>query len=261
MRLATRIGVIAVLIMSCVLSPGIGARAAELSGTPEELKDYLRSEVRTVTIRKKAEEMAYTDVAKITLSISTEARNLADAIQGTDSLRQSIFRELVESGIGEDSIHSSRYSASPQYGWFGDRPNSFEVVNSLVVTIDQQSEFQRVAAIADRNTSVSFAGVEFEHSEKEAYEDKVRDMAVEKVLAEQRFFEQRLGLKLSPVSFEYSDVNALPDTYGVLEEVIVTANRASSSGYRPRAPNPTFDEINYEVSVAVTFEVTGQNRQ
>lgn len=230
--------------------------SAELSGTPEELRGYLRSETRTVTISDTAVEVAYSDVAKITLIVTTKAKTLASAMKQNNDLRDSISRRLIESGISSGDIQSSKYSASPQFGWFGDSPNSFEVVNSLVVTVDEEPKFRRVAEISDESDSVAFGGVEFENSEEDAYEDKVRDKAVDAVLSDRDYFETKLGLKLQPVSFTFSDVHAAEfDRYRDIEEIVVTGTKAGSFSSAPAQAPSSFDEVEYRVSVTVTFEV------
>lgn len=234
--------------------------AAELSGTPEELRGYLRSETRTVTISDDATDVAYSDLAKITLIVTTKAKTLASAMKQNNDLRDSVAQQLTNSGISPDDIQSSKYSASPQFGWFGKSPSSFEVVNSLVVTVSEEALFRRVAEISDQSDAIIFGGVEFEHSEKEKYEDIVRDKAVDAVLNDRAYFETKLGLKLQPVSFTFSNVRAAEfDRYRGIEEIVVTGARlASVSGESAAAPS-SFDEVEYRVSVTVTFEVEQSN--
>ena len=244
----------AMALVAVSLSPSAGS--AELSGSPDELREYLRSETRTVTIRDEATETAYTDVAEITLVVTTEARTLASAMEQDNSLKESVFNKLVASGIDADDIQSSKYSASPQFGWFGDTPNSFEVVNTLTVTVAEDSLFRRVAEISDSDKAIRFAGAKFEHSKKDEFEDRVRDKAVNAVLSDKEYFENKLGLRLTPVAFNFSDVFA--DQYGgfgVLEEVVVTAQRSASIAPAARAPASSFDEVEYRVSVSITFAV------
>lgn len=246
------------LLGLAVLSVGSIAMAAELRGTPEELRGYLQSETRTVTLRSEATETAYSDVAKVTLIISSKAKDLATAMKENNALRDSITNTLIGGDIEADDIKSSKYSASPQFGWFGNRPSSFEVVKTLIVTVSSDESFRRVAEVADRNDDVRFAGAEFEHSEKELYEIKVRDKALEQILKDQAYFEQKLGLELSPVAFNYSDVHAADNSrFGILEEIIVTGSRAKMSDMSTAAAPPpsNFDEIEYRVSVAVTFAI------
>ena len=236
------------------------AGATELTGSPQELQQYLQSKTRAVTIRDVATETAYTDVAKITLIVSTEDKSLAESLAANASTRERVRLQLIDAGIDPDKVNSARYSASQQYGWFGKKPSSFEVVNSLQVEVDSENHFQRVAEIADREDTIRFGGVEFEHSEEQQYKHKVREKAMEKVLADAAYFEAKLGLTLSPVGFQFSDVGIDPRSGAVLDEIVVEANRATGARHRlsaaPPLPSPTFDEVSYRVSVQVTFEIS-----
>lgn len=232
------------------------ALATELTGTPDELRNYLRADVRTVSLHEEATEKAYSDIANVTLIVKTEARDLESAMEANKNMRQTVIGELRRAGVAEDDIKSAKYSASPQFGWFGDEPSKYEVVNSLTVKIDSEAEFHAAAGIADNNESVKFGSVEFEHSEKEAYEDKVRDKALQAVLDNADYFKERLGMELRPVAFGYSDVYSQPGRVQ-LEQNMLAASRAPSSIPLKAAAGPGtgFDEIEYRVSVSVTFEI------
>ena len=241
--------------MALVLLASQAAGATELTGTPEELKAFLQSQVRTIVLRDDAEEIGSNDIAKITLVIRTKERDLSRSLDANNRKREAIATQLLELGLEQDDIKSSKYSASPQYGWFGSKPSSYEVVNTLVASVDRPTLFQGVAAIADNDDDVSFGGVEFEHSEKELFEKKVRDKAVDKILEQASYFEDKLGLKLTAVSFSYGDVfqRAQPRMQ-MIEEIVVTGARSDSAPAKALQV-PDFDEVTYRTNVAVTFEV------
>jgi len=233
--------------------------ATEVSGNPEELKQFLRSDVRTVSLQNNANETAYTDIAKITLVVVTKEKLLSESINENTQLRADLTRRLIESGISPESIRSSKYSASPQYRWFGKSPANFEVVNSVVVEVDSEAQFLEVSSQADASDAISFGGVVFELKDEQAFENQVRDKAMQAVLADAAYFEERLGLSLKPVAFSYSPVNRRNrGNFGAIEEIIVTASRAKSESSEPPAPRTTFDEVQFSVSVQVTFEVVRQ---
>ena len=235
----------------------LSAAATEITGSPEELTEYLRSDVRTVSLQKRLTETAYTDIARITLVVSTKEKQLSSAISENTRLRETMMRSLVAAGIPAEKIKSSKYSASPQYGWFGRSPSSFDVVNSLVIEVSSENEFLTVSELADAEESVSFGGVDFELGDEVGFEDQVREKALERVLSDAAFFEERLGLKLEPVAFSYSPIDrqGRNRNSGFIEEIIVTGSRGSSAASAPALPAPTFDEVEYTVSVQVTFEV------
>jgi len=248
------------VVVTVWLLTSVGAaNATELSGTPEELTRYLQTGTRTVTLHDEATEKAYTDIAIVKLVVTTQARALALSMRENNELREAIRKELVALGVAADKIQSSKYSASPQYGWFGRKPASFTVVNSLVVTVDSDALFRGVAAVADSREEVAFAGVEFEHSEKEGSEQIVRDKALQAVMQNKDYFAKELGLVLTPVQFSFSDVYAdSPGRYAAVEEMVVTARRMESKGVSASAPVavPSFNEVTYRASVSVTFAIS-----
>ncbi|MEM9335260.1 MAG: SIMPL domain-containing protein [Pseudomonadota bacterium] len=234
----------------------VPASATELTGTPEELRAFLQSQVRTIVLRDDAEEVGSNDIAKITLVIRTQERELSLSLEANNRKREAVAAALAALGLDADDIKSSKYSASPQFGWFGSKPNNFEVVNKLVASVDNPTLFQEVAKIADGDDDISFGGVEFEHSEEDAFEQKVRDKAVDKILEQARYFEQKLGLRLKAVSFNYGNVlRARSDGFQYLEEVVMTGSRLQSATPEPAVSVPTFDEVVYRASASVTFEV------
>lgn len=247
-------------LLTVLLLLSIDASATELSGDPEELRQFLQAQTRTVTLHAQAEETAYTDVAKVTLVVTTEKKELAESLQANSDLRETIRTRLVALGVPNDKINSSKYSASPQYGWFGKKPTSFTVVNKLEVTVESDRLFQAVAELADSDEQISFGGVKFEHSQKEAYEDKVRDQALQDVMRDREYFANELGLQLQPVQFAYGDVRSTePARFGI-EEIGMTAKRVElADSYSPAAPPPSFNEVRYQVSVSVVFAVTAEN--
>ncbi len=244
-----------VLIAISLVSMAANA-APELRGNPQELEQYLQSGTRTVSIRKTATETAYTDRARISLVVTTRDRLLAEAIRMNQEKRRSTIRDFVDGGISIDEIRSSKFSTSPQFGWFGSKPNSFEVVNTIIVTVESEKQFQLVAAMADQHKEISFSRTEFEHSLKEEFEKKVRQQAMDHVMEERGFYESRLDLVLKPVAFSTSEIR--PERMRrqpVLEQMVLTA-RSTEADAGQIADVAGFDEVKYMASVVVVFEVT-----
>jgi len=230
--------------------------APQLSGNPQELKRYLQSRTDRVTIQKTATETAYTDRAKISLTVTTNHKLLAEAMRLNQSLRTATVREFTAAGIPPDAIHTSRFSTSPRYGWFGKEPNSFKVINTITVTAENAQQFQAVAEVADQHREIRFARTEFEHSRKEEFQKMVRQKAMDRIMEERHFYEQRLGLRLSPVRFQVADVMPhSPRFQPPVEEVVVTAHKQGGANEQIEQQAAGFDEIEYRASVAVVFHI------
>lgn len=232
----------------------------EIKGNPAELEKFLKPEVPTVILKAKAEEKAYTDTAIISLVVTTENKLMAEAIKQNTNLRTGIMSTLVQAGIKADKIQSSKFSSSPQFGWFGSKPSSYEVVNRLAITIDDGKFMTDIANIADSHSEVELVDTQFEHSKAEAYTEKAKQKALEKILKEKSIYEKSLGVTLIAVDIIDTNVNQHgTDGAYALEEIVVTGarmskSRSTSSNYSAPAVR-TFDEINYKAEVGVLFKV------
>jgi uncharacterized protein YggE len=140
-------------------------------------------------------------------------------------------------------------------------PNSYEVINRLNVEVADERQVTIVTAAASPSSDVSIGVISFEYSKQRELEEQVRRSAFDDALAKKSFYEQRLGAKLVPTEFSFSDLSA-HSTPGAmaLEEIVVTGSRRSAS--EPYASNavpapPSFDEKEYEVTASVTFAIEG----
>jgi uncharacterized protein YggE len=235
--------------------------APELKGTPKELSDFLERPAPTVSIEGRAEDSAYSDIAKITLIVSTESKLLSAALTANSSLRARITKEFLAAGITAENINTSKFSTSPQFGWFGNKPKSYEVVNRMTIEVQDESHLKAVAAAADNNPEIDFAEIEFEHSESKAVRAELLENAIEDVLQQKKFYEQQLGLTLQPVKFTAPNVRSSKNRSApraVLEEITVTARKSSGRGSAEDNYDDvsvTFDEIEYRAVVTVMFEI------
>lgn len=247
-----------------VLLPLISVAEPELKGSPNELRQFLQPQVNTVTIHGEAEEKAYSDTAIVSLVITTEKDHLSDAIAANTELRNSIAKKLSAAGIASENINSSKFSTSPQYGWFGKKPSSYKVVNRMAVEISKEDHLQALASVADGSADIELADIAFEHSQQEAFEQEVKQEALEDVMKQKSFYESNLGVKLVAVGFRDSSVGRHP-TPGALavEEVVVTGLKSpepSSYDDGGAARTPSFDEVEYKARVSVDFRVEAQSQ-
>ncbi len=245
-----------VLVFNCV----VATAAPELKGTPEELKQFLHPDERTVTIRGFAEETAYSDLAHVNVIVTVTKDKLATALQGNAQLRARLINEFLAGGIAEERINNTQFSSSPQYGIFGKKPNRYEIVNRLKVTVDSEAQMTLLASAADLNDEVAVGNIDFEHSDRKGAMDRVRKAALDDAMASAEAYAAKLGLKLQPVSFSFSVVTPpMRHMASGFEEVVVTAARkgGSFSAVAPQmaAPPITFGEVEYPSFVDVIFEL------
>jgi uncharacterized protein len=251
-----------ILIAAFTLVSTSALSAPELKGTPEELRGFLHPADKVVSIHALAEEKAYSDIAIVSLVVTTEDKLLSDAISKNTILRAKITQSLVASGIHENLIKSSKFSSSPQYGWFGSKPSSFKIVNRMAISITDETHLKEIAVISDQYQEVDFSDTEFEHSAKDEYKQKVKAKAIDKILKQKIFYEKSLGLKLTAIGIRVSHIRQIATRGARVLEGAVISNRKHESDsftsiakFKEQAPSTSFDEVKYEADITVDFKI------
>jgi len=247
------------LTMTLLAVPVLLQAETELKGNPEELREFLHPVEHTVTLTGNHEETAFSDKAIVSLVITTEAGLLGDSMEANTRLRTTIAQALIDAGVDREEVNTSKFSSSPQFGWFGSKPKSFEVVNRMSVGITDEAHLQLIAELTDNNDEVVMASMEFEHSAREEFQDRVKTTALDKALAQKTVFEERLGVTLVPIGFnERAVMPRRTAGAGYIEEVVVSGARMRLSEQDLASippPQQTFDEISYESTIFVIFKV------
>lgn len=249
------------LAISAFLLSGFCFAAPEIKGTPQDLRGLLYPSDNIVTIYGSADETAYSDRAIVSLVVTTEEKQLADAIAGNGALREKLIHSLKAAGIPQDDIKNSRFSSSPQYSWLGKTPSSYKVVNRVAITIEDEDQLEAIARLADQNKEVELSDTVFEHSLEQEYKKKVKSKALARIMEQKADYEQVLGVKLSPVGIRTSNIGHRATRGAMaLEEVVVTASLKARDDYVSKSSEPayqpsSFDEIEYEAELSVDFKI------
>ncbi|HTI97293.1 MAG TPA: SIMPL domain-containing protein [Dongiaceae bacterium] len=240
--------------------------APELKGSPEELSAYLATLPKTTQITAQAELRVPADEALISLQVVTENRSLADALTRNQELRTEIISNLKSQGFAETQIQPSKFSSTPQYGFFGDKAKSYRVDNIVKVTTHTEKEFQSVARLVDSLGEVRYSGIEFQHSDKDKLKEQVMAQALEKVGKLKLIYEQKLQVRLTPINFREGQVSlvapttdaATQDSY-TLREYPGSVARTGGPAKAPADPGATlFGEIVGNAAVTVEYSVSAQ---
>ena len=250
------------ILCGLILASATTMAEPEIKGSPNELKQFLHPRGNVVTLFGHAEKKAYSDQAIISLVVTTEEKQLSKAIANNQTLRQQLTKKLKASGINASAIKSSKFSSSPQYGWFGKKPASFKVVNRVAVTISEERHMTAVASIADQHREIELSDTSFEHSKKDEMNLTVKKMALDKIKSQKAFYEKSLGVSLSTVGIRDSNIRQQA-TRGarMLKQAMVAQpeammyDSAPMAASRPAPSTPSFDEVKYEANLSVDFKI------
>lgn len=246
-------------IICVVMLSSIAMAKPELKGSPDELRNFLYPSENVVSLRATAEEKAYADRAIVTLVVTTEEKNLSDAMASNQRIRSDIKKSLVNAGVDDSNIKSAKFSTSPQYGWFGKKPDAYKAVNRMSVTITTEDQLLALAKVADNNDAVELASTKYEHTQKAAFQEKVKQQALEKIMKEKAFYEKSLGVSLNTIGIRDVNFRQRPTRAAMdVEEIVLTARKStgSSMSYESQPARPaSFDEITYEAQLFIDFSL------
>ena len=242
-------------LVGLLFAPVLSAQV-EVSGTPEEVRQFIEPQPLVIEIQGFAETLAAADVARITLLVVTEEKTLTEALSRNAAIRQQLVQTLIDYGIDAEDIDNTQFSSSPQYGLFGRKPSQYEVANRVKVSVASEAGLIFVSETADAQENISLAGITFEHSQREAAQQQVRIDALQDAKAQAAAYAATVGLTLRPIWFNpgTSHHRRRANDYAVMEEVVVTASRGG--GAAPAAARPVaFEEVRYVGHATVRFAV------
>ncbi|MDH5648155.1 MAG: SIMPL domain-containing protein [Gammaproteobacteria bacterium] len=226
----------------------------ELKGTPGELSSYLSGVPEKVFISGYGEIKANADKAVITLVVKTEDSKLSGAIKKNKEVRNTIRNVLKQKGIKPEYIKDSKFSSTPEYGFFGDKPNNYKVNNIVSIEIHTGEELEAASSLVDEYASVSLVSTRFEQSDKQKYENSALQKAIENANAKKAVYEKTLNIRLKLVNLSEQVIQAAPQHR--LREAKLKAMSASyemedSMG----GAGQSFGELTYISNVNLTLRI------
>lgn len=240
----------------CLLTIASLAAEPEIKGSPAELANYLATIPRIVAVRGEGEVKAQADRARVTLKVTTEYKSLADALRANEQVRGHLAAFLRDRGIGSERIRANKLSSTPKRGFFSEKARLQRVEDQIEVTIRDEKELQAVAAVPDKFPEATYVSAEFEHSDKEKLKAQAISEACDDADRHKRILEQKLGLKLTPRSFNEQSLGrpvAQDRPY-----VTGTYSATPLPGYAEPALEPiesisSFGELTFKVVLTVQY--------
>ncbi len=231
----------------------------ELKGSPSVLANYLSSIPKEVTLNGEAKIEIQAKSGVVTIGIKTEAPHLQRSLQKSQQLRNEITTKLISSGISQNRIKGTKFSSTPEYGFFGKKPNNYVVENLLKITVTNEIELQEVAGIVDSYKDVYYQGIELKEQKKEEIKIQLLDKALANAKTRQNIYEKELDISLKPISFEEFISVETPEIKQrhVRKGKMLYSSLASDSG---SSNNLSLGEHVYHGRVQVKYNVTDRKK-
>jgi uncharacterized protein len=206
-----------------------------------------------MSVTGRAEIKVPADRAVLQLKVTTEDKSLQGALKKNQGIRNDVRASLVKGGIAEDRIKGSKFSSTPNYGFWGDKVKSYKVENMITVSVSNEDEFQLVAGELDKHPEISYQSMSFERSDMAELKKKAIDQACEAAVAKKKLFEDKLGVKLTIVrfgeSFSGTTLGRPMTVGGALSKDGRVANVSNSFAYEGGEDVSQFDEMTFTAEV------------
>jgi uncharacterized protein YggE len=192
------------LAAAAIFIPTIGARAQQAQSAPE---------ARVIVTGEGSVSVA-PDYAQIRSGVTTRAKTVKEATDANSKLMTAVTAALLESGIAQKDIQTSRFSIQPVYAPQEPRTEpklvGYSVSNQVSVTIRQ---IGKVGEILDRlvTAGATDAGnIAFLVSDPSKALDQAREAAIGDARRKAEVYARASGLRLGRVEWITEDTGSAP---------------------------------------------------
>ena len=248
---------IAVLLLSLMITP-IALAEPEIKGNPAELVNYLKLQTESVQITADARLEVQAESAIVIISVITEKESLRKALEDNQRLRQEIIQKLNKSGISSNRISGTKFSSTPQYGYWGKKPKSYKVENVFKITVQEEKDLLYIADMVDNYSEVYYRQLIFEHKEKEELKLEALALAFKNLNKKIALYENELGLRLVPKNFKDGRV---PQDVPIRElertkaDSLMYEVKSEGSKMAGQSGTAIFGELIFNASISVEYLV------
>ncbi len=237
--------------LALFMAASLATAEPTLNGTPSELTNYLSTPLNTVSLQGQANLDVQADNGIASIKITTEDGALQRSLEKNEKLKQEIVAQMVRKGIAADHIVGSKFSSTPEYGFWSKEAKSYKVENVLRITVGSEKEFQIVAGIIDGNREVTYQGLELKHEEENKIKYQLMRMALADVEEKKKIYEAGLGVKLTPKSF--SEALGMQPPVRMLRREKAMDSSISSYGSAAPEIQASFGESKYSIHLNVEY--------
>jgi len=238
-------------------------------GVPAEKRDFIShpdDDLTYVVLVGDAIEKVNSDIAIVDVLITTNDSKLSESMERNNAIKDEFINKLINNKIGEDNINQSKFSSSPQSGWFGNK--SFEVINKASITIKNSNLLNIIASIVDKYDEINIIDISFKHSKKDEYKVMVIEKAIADAIIKKEMYEKSLDVKLDVISFYDTSLNKRFKNTAArkrnprqaprlkMNNAIEYANQDNDSIKISDTYRPSFEEIEYKNAIELLCRVS-----
>lgn len=193
---------VALSVLPALALGGFGQVASAQSTSPVTTQNALTNAgLRTITATGSGSVSTVPDRLFLNIGVQTSAPKVSDALKANNLSAQSLITTLKAKGIDDKDIRTSQLSIYPQFDTTGRKVTSYQVSNSVTVTvrkIDTSGDLIDAAAnIA--GDAIRVNGLNFAVSDPAASLATARDIAVKDATTQAEQLAKAAGVKLGKI--------------------------------------------------------------
>jgi len=203
---------------------------------------------RTISIMGEGKVTAITDIALVSLGLTTEKKSVSDAQSENSKTINSLIEKLKVLGIAKEDITTTNYSIYPAYDWTNGKQilRGYTVSQDVQVKIRQTDKVDDVLKIAGDLNLNQIGGLTFTIDNPETYKQQARIKALENAKEKADALAEVMGVKLGKViSFSESGGN-VPAPYPIYA-------KSEAMGIGGGGPAPTVEVGSQEIVIDATI--------
>lgn len=154
-----------------------------------------------LTVHGHAELKVMPDIAHLSVSVTTQARQQANASQDNARRMTAILSALHTAGVADKDIQTSGYDTSPQYDYTPSPPvlTGYQVSNTLDVTVRNLKKAGTIIDAVTQAGATNVGGLSFDLSDRTAAEQQALSQAVTEAKAKAEAMAQAAGVGRGPL--------------------------------------------------------------
>lgn len=227
----------------------------ELSGTPEELTQYLSQIPSKMMLSASAKDRVALDRISIGIDVKTESSSVAKALDDHDRARRRVIEDLIKKGLTEAQIRTKTFSAMPRPRWIG---KIVVVESKFLIDVTSSKELSLIAETIEKNPELKMGEFVQDDSNTSKYERAVLDKALGALQEKVGLYEKRLNVRLVPVTLINEQVYAEGGQPQFRMAKMAMASQDAAGAVEEAMPEPGFGEKTFNAYVTMEFRVLQQ---
>lgn len=171
----------------------------------------------TIAISGEGKVVAIPDIAKLSLGVTTQKTNVADAQKENTDKMNKLVKILKDLGVDSQDIQTTNYQINPQYNWTESRGQyitGYQVDQSVAIKVRDTSKVGDILSKTAEVGANQVGGLTFTIDDPEMVKQEAREKALKNAKEKAEALAKMADVKLGKiVSFSESSNDYMPQPY------------------------------------------------